>query len=60
MLNIHAEIHLPSNCQTLVIESDSLYCMVVMRNQNYKKAGITVQMFEYLNNYTHTVLDVII
>ena len=64
MLNIHAEFHLPSNCQTLVIESDSLicivqkHCTVVLRNQNYKKAVITVQMFEY--NYRPTVLDVLI
>ena len=33
MLNIHAEFHLPSKCQTLglVIEPDCLYCMIVCK-----------------------------
>ena len=64
MLNIHAEFHLPSNWQTLVIESDSLHCTEALygcdKKLNYKKPVITVQMFEYLNNYRPTVLDVII
>ena len=60
MLKIHAEFHLPSNCQTLIVCIVQKHCMVVMRNQNYKKAVITVQMFEYLNNHRPTVLDVII
>ena len=65
MLNIHAEFHLPSNCHTLVIESDSLHCTEALygcdeKLKLYQKPVITVQIFEYLNNYRPTVLDVII
>ena len=50
MFNIHAEFHLPSKCQTLVIESDSLYCTEALygfdeKSKLYKKAVITVQYY---------------
>ena len=44
MLNIHAEFHLPTKCQTFVIVPDSFFCAICQNGEKIQSYAVTLTL----------------